>query len=102
MLKVTLSDIQQIMNDYHITERAADFSELQRYDYDKGDESSKEVRLIIKVIFESRSPVVIRFKNENSVTEEMIEKQSRFAETLHSKGIVTPHNYSNSGRFAMT
>ncbi|MBO6230670.1 MAG: hypothetical protein J6O50_08880, partial [Ruminiclostridium sp.] len=84
MLKVTLSDIQQIMNDYHITERAADFSELQRYDYDKGDESSKEVRLIIKVIFESRSPVVIRFKNENSVTEEMIEKQSRFAETLHS------------------
>ena len=102
MLKVTLSDIQQIMNDYHITERAAGFSELQRYDYGQNNESSKEIRLIIKVIFESRSPVVIRFKNENSVTEEMIEKQSRFAETLHSKGIVTPHNYSNSGRFAMT
>ena len=102
MLKVTLSDIQQIMNDYHITERAAGFSELQRYDYGQNNESSKEVRLIIKVIFESRSPVVIRFKNENSVTEEMIEKQSQFAETLHSKGIVTPHNYSNSGRFAMT
>ena len=102
MLKVTLSDIQQILSDYDITDTAAGFSELQRYNYDKNNESSKEVRLIIKVIFESRSPVVIRFKNENSVTGEMIEKQSRFAETLHSKGIVTPHNYSNSGRFAMT
>ena len=102
MLKVTLSDIQQIMNDYHITERAAGFSELQRYDYDKGDESSKEVRLIIKVTFEKHSPVVMRFKNEKNATEEMIEKQSKFAETMFENGIPTPHNYSNNGSFAKT
>jgi len=102
MLKVTLSDMQQILNEYHITGKATDFSELQRYDYDKNGESSKEVRLIIKVIFEDRSPVVMRFKNENNVTEEMIEAQSRFAETLLSNGIVTPHNYSGNGRFAKT
>ena len=102
MLKVTLSDIQQILNEYHITGRATDFSELQRYDYDKNGESSKEVRLIIKVIFEDRSPVVMRFKNENNVTEEMIEAQSRFAETLLINGIVTPHNYSVNGRSAKT
>ena len=102
MLKVTLSDIQQILNEYHITGRATDFSELQRYDYDKNGESSKEVRLIIKVIFEDRSPVVMRFKNEKNVTEEMIEKQSKFAETMFENGIPTPHNYSNNGSFAKT
>ena len=102
MLKVTLSDIQQILSDYDITDTAADFSELQRYDYDKGDESSKEVRLIIKVTFEKHSPVVMRFKNEKNVTEEMIEKQSKFAETMFENGIPTPHNYSNNGSFAKT
>ena len=102
MLKVTLSDIQQIMNDYHITERAAGFSELQRYNYDNNNKSSKEIRLIIKVTFEKHSPVVTRFKNEKNVTEEMIEKQSKFAETMFENGIPTPHNYSNNGSFAKT
>lgn len=102
MLKVTLSDIQQIMNDYHITERAAGFSELQRYNYDNNNKSSKEIRLIIKVTFEKHSPVVMRFKNEKNVTEEMIEKQSKFAETLFENGIPTPHNYCNNGSFAKT
>ena len=102
MFNVTLQDLWQILSEYHITGKATGFSELQRYDHTNYFESSKEIRLIIKVIFEDRSPIVIRFKNEKNVTEEMIEKQSKFAETLFENGIPTPHNYSNSGRFAMT
>ena len=101
MFKISLSDIQQVLSDYDITDTAADFSELQRYNYDN-NKSSKEIRLIIKVTFEEHSPVVMRFKNEKNVTEEMIEKQSKFAETLFENGIITPHNYSDNGSFAKT
>ena len=55
MFNVALTDIQSILNDFSITENPGSFSELQRYDYEKNGENSKEVRLIIKVDFEDRS-----------------------------------------------
>ena len=101
MFNVALTDIQSILNDFSITEKPGSFSELQRYDYEKNGENSKEVRLIIKVDFEDRSPVVIRFKNEKNVTEDIVEKQCGFAENLFEKGISTPHNYRSDGHFAI-
>lgn len=100
MFKISLSDISKILLDYSIGENATGFSELQRYDYDGNNAGSKNVRLIIRVDLEGRSPVVMRFKNENNVNEEIVEAQSRFAETLLSKGIITPHNYCTGGKFA--
>lgn len=97
MFEVTLADIRKIVNEYSIDECPTAFYELQRYNY---NESLKEIRLIIKVVFENHSPVVIRFKNEHGVTKEHIEAQCCFAVQLSNSGIKTPHIYHHDGHFA--
>ena len=54
----------------------------------------------MKVVLENDSPLVIRFKNEEDVTLELIERQSQFADTLKQNGILTPTQYLANGRFA--
>lgn len=87
MFEVTLADIRKIVNEYSIDECPTAFYELQRYNYDEENKDSKEVRLIIKVVFEKHSAVVIRFKNERNVTKKHIEAQCRFAVQLSKGGI---------------
>ena len=100
MFEVTLADIRRIANEYHIDECPTAFYELQRYNYDEENKDSKEVRLIIKVVFEKRSPVVIRFKNEQYVTKEHIEAQCCFAVQLSKGEIKTPYIYHINGHYA--
>lgn len=100
MFEVTLGDIQKIVNEYRIDECPTAFYELQRYNYDEENQDSKEVRLIIKVVFEKHSAVVIRFKNEQNVTKERIEAQCSFAVQLSNGGIKTPHIYHFDGHYA--
>ncbi|MGN0665227.1 MAG: hypothetical protein ACI4KF_01740 [Huintestinicola sp.] len=100
MFEVTLSDIQKIANEYSIDECPTAFYELQRYNYDEENKDSKEVRLIIKVVFEKHSAVVVRFKNEWNVTKEHIEAQCRFAVQLSKGGIKTPYIYQIDGHYA--
>lgn len=100
MFEVTLADIQKIANEYRIDECPTAFYELQRYNYDEENKGSKEVRLIIKVVFEKHSAVVIRFKNEQNVTKERIEAQCSFAVQLSKGGIKTPHIYHFDGHYA--
>lgn len=73
-------------------------SELQRYDYD--DSPSKEVRLIMKVELMPGPSLVVRFKNKEDVTLEIIESQSRFADILRKNGIRTPFQYQSGTAYA--
>ena len=102
MFELSLSDISRILKEYGISEHAAAFDELQRYNYDEKGSASKEVRLIIKVRFDGRPPVVMRFRNETDVTEELVEAQCRFAFLLLENGIESPYLYSSGGAFART
>ena len=100
MFSITHEDVASILRDYGITTEINNISELQRYHYERDDPNSKEVRLIVKVALENDSPLVIRFKNEEDVTLELIERQSQFADTLKQNGILTPTQYLANGRFA--
>ena len=100
MFSITHEDVASILRDYGITTEINNISELQRYHYERDDPNSKEVRLIVKVVLENDSPLVIRFKNEEDVTLELIERQSQFADTLKQNGILTPTQYLANGRFA--
>ena len=100
MFNITIENVESILRDYHIVAEIRSVSELQRYHYERNDPNSKEVRLIVKVDLEDASSLVIRFKNEEDVTLELIESQSRFADVLKQNGIITPTQYRANGRFA--
>lgn len=100
MFHITHEDVASILQDYNIAAEIRNISELQRYHYERDDPDSKEVRLIVKVNLEDASSFVIRFKNEEDVTLELIENQSRFADVLKRNGIITPIQYQANGKFA--
>ena len=100
MFEVTCSDIQSILTDYHILSDIDHFEELQRYHYERKDPSCREVRLIIRVFLVDGRSVVVRFKNEEDVSLEMLESQCRFAQLLYDRGIPTPVQYQSGQSFA--
>lgn len=100
MFEVDAACIRAVLNDFGVTAGIESFLELQRYHYEADDPESKEVRLIIRVNLNGRAPVVIRFKHEEDVNIELIESQSRFAETLSVCGVNTPHMYKSGGAYA--
>lgn len=100
MFTVTREDISSILEDFDIASKVIGFAELERYHYEKDNPQSKEVRLIIKADLDNGQSVVIRFKNEEDVTFDMITAQSRFANLLADRGIETPHIYTTNGQYA--
>lgn len=100
MFYITHEDIASILQDYGIEAKLNNFYELQRYHYECDDPDSKEVRLIVKLELDNTPPLVVRFKNEEDVTIELIESQSQFAEVLKNEGIITPRQYMSKGRYA--
>lgn len=100
MFTVTEKDISSILRDYGISSKIVEFTELQRYHYEEDDPESKEVRLIIKVNLYNGQSIVVRFKNEDDVTLDIINAQSEFASLLAKQGIETPMTYTANGQYA--
>lgn len=100
MFNVTIQDIDIILRDFGVSGKCLDFNELQRYHYEKYDPSSTEVRLIVKTVLDNGYEFVIRFKNEEDVTFDIIHEQSCFAALLAENGIETPRVYSSFGQYA--
>ena len=88
MFTISKEILSPILADFGISAQIADFTELQRYHYEKEDPASKEVRLIVKVQLADGRALVARFKNEADVTRELVDAQSRFARLLaaHQRG----------------
>ncbi|HJA93011.1 MAG TPA: hypothetical protein H9717_07830 [Candidatus Eisenbergiella merdipullorum] len=93
MFTINKDDISFILEDFGITSKIISFTELERYDYEKDNPDSKEVRLIIKVDLNNGQPLVIRLKKEEDVTLDIINAQSQFANLLASRYIETPAIY---------
>lgn len=100
MFTVTIQNINDILRDYRITGICIKIVELQRYYYEKDNLESKEVRLIVKAVLDNGKELVIRFKNEQDVTFDLIESQSHFAKLLVENCISTPAIYTSEGHFA--
>lgn len=100
MFKISIYDIEMILNDFGVPSKAVSFVELQRYNYEKYKPDSKEVRLIVKAELRNGQSVVVRFKNEFGESFDLIERQSQFAELLKENGIATPAIYKNDKHFA--
>lgn len=100
MFTITKEDISSILEDFGIASKIAGFTELQRYHYEKDNPESKEVRLIIKANLEHGKPLVIRFKNEEDVTLDIVNAQSRFAKLLADRHVETPALYMANGQYA--
>lgn len=98
MFCVADKEIESILKDYQIISGIRSVTELERYNFEECDEPY--VRLIIKVDFDGAPSVVVRLKNEDDVTLEIIESQSRFADELKKHGIITPLQYKANGKFA--
>ena len=100
MFCVTHEDVAGILRDYGIAAELRNVIELQRYDYEREDPDSKEVRLIVKLELADAPSLVLRFKNEEDVTLDLLECQCAFAHELKRHGILTPSQHQSNGRFA--
>lgn len=100
MFTITNTDISSILKDFGIFSGIIDFTELQRYHYEKDHPESKEVRLIIKADLENGQSFVVRFKNEDDVTLDIINEQSQFANLLANQHVETPTTYMTNGQYA--
>lgn len=100
MFTITNTDISSILRDFGIFSGIIDFTELQRYHYEKDNPESKEVRLIIKADLENGQSFVVRFKNEDDVTLDIINEQSQFANLLANQHVETPTTYMTNGQYA--
>lgn len=100
MFEVSIADVNTILRDYAFSAIATHVTELQRYNYQKADPNSKQVRLIIRVFLNDGTSIVMRFKNETDVTQAMIESQCQFADLLRTNGIPSPRQYPSGNRFA--
>lgn len=86
MFQVTEAEMSRILADYGLLQRVTGTEELLRYNYQRNNPASKEVRLIIKAALEGRGPVVVKFRYEKDNSPEILEAQSAFSEHLLSRG----------------
>lgn len=93
MFTVSKSDVQTILEQFGIREKIVELEELLRYRYEAYDPGSREVRLIVKIGFLDRTPLVVKFKNEEGVTRELIQAQILFSQHLDDCGIPTARFY---------
>lgn len=95
MFTISTRDIDRIIGDFGITGQCVSLSELQRDNYD----SEKEVRLIVRAELDTLQNYVVRLKNENNVSIDVINSQSCFANTLARHGVNTPKVYHANKKY---
>lgn len=99
MFQVTEEEVSHILADYGLLQRLTGTEELLRYNYQRNDPASKEVRLIVKAAMEGHEPVVVKFKYETDISQEIIEAQCAFSEHLLSRGVPAAHYYRAKGNY---
>ena len=100
MFFITKKETASILTDFRVPAKVTRVTQLQRYHYEKADPASKRVRLIVKADLDDGTAVVVRMRNEDGVTQELVEAQSAFAATLREQAIETPALFAADGRYA--
>lgn len=86
MFEVSIEDIQHLLGEYGVAAQVRGAEELVRYRYPV---ETGHVRLILKCTLDDGGAMIVKFKNEDGVTRELIEAQSRFSEHLAKSGVLT-------------
>lgn len=86
MFEVSIEDIQRVLAEYGVKARVRGTEEMVHYKY---PDKTGQVRLILKCTLNDGGALIVKFKNEDGVTRELIEAQSRFSERLSENGVLT-------------
>ncbi len=101
MFTVDKKDVAKILVQFGVYGEVSGTEELLRYHYERDDPDSKEVRLILKISFLDRAPMVVKFKNEEGVTQAMVQEQTAFSEHLASQGVLTARYYCSEEGYVL-
>lgn len=92
---VELQNLTDVIALYNISTPISDF----RFFINGYDEETSEIKVITKVGFTHRSPLVVKFVKEDDHPHNLIEQQSTFSEYLRVQGIITPKRYKSEGNY---
>lgn len=96
-MNIGLENIKEVLTLYNIRGQISGIYDFIHY----YDAKSIEIKIISKVEFTNRSPIVIKFVRENEYPSHIIESQSVFSEYLREQGVLTPKRYISGGRYCL-
>ncbi|WP_339249944.1 hypothetical protein NSQ43_10420 [Sporosarcina sp. FSL W8-0480] len=94
-MKIDLETINEVLAMYKINGQVTNIHYFIHY----YDETNAEVKIICKVKFADRNPLVVKFVREKEHPTHIIESQSVFSDYLRKHGILTPKRYVSKGRY---
>lgn len=102
-MTITDNDIQASLAAFGMNYGITGKSELLRYDCKPEELSEREFKLIVRIDFDGRPPVVLKIcGGDERDKEDVVESMCRFSETLRENGFETPRHYLSGGKFAIT
>jgi len=96
-MSITSKNLMEVLALYNITEPIVNFSFFNNW----YDEKASEMKVITKVEFSDRNPLVIKFVRENRHPHNTIENQSIFSEYLRSHGVLTAKRYMSGENYCV-
>lgn len=96
-MNIGLENIEEVLALYNIKGKVSTIHDFIHY----YDSKSMEIKIISKVEFSDRNPLVIKFVRENEHPSHIIESQSVFSEYLRDQGVLTPKRYVSEGRYCL-
>jgi len=96
-LKIKIENLYEILALFNITSTISNFIYL----INGINEKSSEIKIIMKVEFFNRSPLIVKLIKENHHPNDLIEEQSIFSEYLRSQGVLTAKRYKKEGRYCI-
>ena len=88
-MNISLETINEVLTLYKIKGQVSNVIDFIHY----YNEKDKEIKVISKLEFSNRKPLVVKFIKENNHPSQIIESQSVFSEYLRGHGILTPRRY---------
>lgn len=96
-MNVSFEMMNEILSLYKIQEKVSAIYNFIHY----YNEHSAEVKIVSKVEFTDRNPLVVKITKENEHPFHKIESQSEFSEYIRSQGVLTPKRYANDGKYCV-
>lgn len=96
-MNIGVENINEVLALYNIKGQVSNTYDFIHY----YNEKHKKIKIISKVEFINRDPLVVKFVKENDHPSPIIESQSIFSEYLREHGILTPRRYVGGGKYCL-
>ncbi len=96
-MDIQAETIDHILAQYGLTGRVSNVHKFIDYYH----EASKEVKIIAKVEFADRAPLIMKLLREPEHPMSIVESQSAFSEYIRSQGIWTARRYASDGQYCL-